>query len=135
MNRHTVSNDHRQISELMISVYAVSFQEQRKISRIGWVICCFSIVILLHYYYVKEPPAKPMRILYPDQFKLVEMNSRTPVFKLATSDGKQPYADGDRAQGTVVESLQLADRCRRDPSLIVVDVGAFLGMVALFNGL
>ena len=56
------------------------------------------------------------------------MNDRQPFFKLATTDGRKPYADGDRAQEIVVNSLQLAEQCKRDPSLIVVDIGAFLGM-------
>ena len=55
------------------------------------------------------------------------MNDRQPSFKLVTQDGNKPYADGDRAQAKIVDSLQLKDKCRRDPSLIVVDVGAFLG--------
>jgi hypothetical protein len=55
------------------------------------------------------------------------MNDRKPFYKLATFDGKKPYADGDRAQATVVQHLQLVENCKKDPSLIVVDVGAFLG--------
>jgi hypothetical protein len=55
------------------------------------------------------------------------MSDRQPAFILATTDGSKPYADGDRAQATVVQSLQLVERCKQDPSLIVVDVGALLG--------
>ena len=55
------------------------------------------------------------------------MNDRQPSFKLVTQDGNKPYADGDRAQAKIVDSLQLRDKCQRDPSLVVVDVGAFLG--------
>jgi hypothetical protein len=55
------------------------------------------------------------------------MNDRKPFYKLATLDGKKPYADGDRAQATVVQHLQLVENCKKDPSLIVVDVGAYLG--------
>ncbi|CAF4079314.1 unnamed protein product, partial [Adineta steineri] len=54
------------------------------------------------------------------------MNDRLPSFKLATLYGEKPYADGDRAQATVVQSLQLVNKCKQDPSLIVVDVGGFL---------
>lgn len=86
-------------------------------------------------YYVYSRPARSIptiaEILTPIEYQIVEMNTRQPSFKLATSDGKKPYADGDRAQETVVNSLQLPDKCRRDPSLIVVDVGAFLGSDAL----
>ena len=55
------------------------------------------------------------------------MVDRIPSFKLATTDVKKPYAHGDRAQATIIQSLQLVNRCKEDPSLIVVDVGAFLG--------
>jgi hypothetical protein len=55
------------------------------------------------------------------------MNDREPSYKLATLSGKKPYADGDRAQATVVEHLQLVKNCKKDPSLIVVDVGAYVG--------
>ena len=60
-------------------------------------------------------------------YKVIEMNDRQPVYKLVTLDGGKPYADGDRAQGTVVEYLQLVQKCREDPSLIVVDIGAYIG--------
>jgi hypothetical protein len=65
--------------------------------------------------------------LSPLQYKVVEMNDRLPFFKLATTDGAKPYADGDRAQMAVINSLQLVNKCQQDPSFIVVDVGAFLG--------
>ena len=55
------------------------------------------------------------------------MNDRVPSFTLATVNGHPPYADGDKAQATVISSLQLMKRCHSDPSLIVIDVGAFLG--------
>ncbi len=57
------------------------------------------------------------------------MNDRQPSYKLTTLNGEKPYADGDRAQATVVNHLQLVKNCKRDPSLIVVDVGAFLGNI------
>ncbi|CAF0712227.1 unnamed protein product [Adineta steineri] len=60
------------------------------------------------------------------------MDDRLPSFKLATTNGGKPYADGDRAQATVVESLQLVNKCKQDPSLIVVDVGGFLGDFGLY---
>ncbi|CAF1410093.1 unnamed protein product [Rotaria sordida] len=65
--------------------------------------------------------------LPPTQYKVVEMNDRVPSFKLATNSGKPPYADGDRAQTAIINSLQLVEKCKQDPSLIVVDVGAFIG--------
>ncbi|CAF1243988.1 unnamed protein product [Rotaria sordida] len=60
------------------------------------------------------------------------MNDRVPSFKLATYNGHLPYADGDRAQKTVVNSLQLMKKCAQDPSLIVVDIGAFVGEFGLY---
>jgi hypothetical protein len=71
--------------------------------------------------------ALPPLMSKSSQYKVVEMNDRLPSFKLATINGGKPYADGDRAQATVIHSLQLVDKCKQDPSLIVVDVGAFLG--------
>jgi hypothetical protein len=65
-------------------------------------------------------------------YKVIVMDERQPFYKLATVDGKKPDVNGDRAQATVVKHLQLVDKCRRDPSLIVVDVGAFLGRMGLF---
>ena len=65
----------------------------------------------------------------PLQYKVAEMNDRLPTFKLATSTGDKPYADGDRAQATVVNWLELPKKCKQDPSLIVVDIGAFYGNI------
>ena len=59
---------------------------------------------------------------------VVQMDDRVPSYKLATESGDKPYADGDRAQAQVLEELHLYETCQRDPSTIVVDVGAFLGM-------
>ena len=94
----------------------------------------FILIIPLVYYYSKrvlsvlsnETPPVPVTVS-PSRYTIVEMNDRVPSFKLATIDGQKPYADGDRAQATIVDSLQLASKCQQDPSLIVVDVGGFLG--------
>ncbi|CAF1096902.1 unnamed protein product [Rotaria sordida] len=48
--------------------------------------------------------------LPPTQYKVVEMNDRVPSFKLATNSGKPPYADGDRAQTAIINSLQLVEK-------------------------
>ncbi|CAF1606296.1 unnamed protein product [Rotaria sordida] len=64
--------------------------------------------------------------LPPSRYKMIEMNDRVPTFKMATIDGRKPYADGDQAQATVINSLELVKKCKQDPSLIVVDIGAFL---------
>ena len=55
------------------------------------------------------------------------MDDRQPFYKLVTLEGRKPYADGDRAQGTVIKHLQLVENCKQNPSLIVVDVGAYIG--------
>ncbi|CAF1242300.1 unnamed protein product [Rotaria sordida] len=60
------------------------------------------------------------------------MNDRQPYYKLVTLNGQKPYADGDRAQATVIKHLQLVKTCKKDPSLIVVDVGAYLGDFGLY---
>jgi hypothetical protein len=94
----------------------------------------FILVVPLVYYYsavlssIRQTLSTPgSYTLPPSQYKVVEMNDRVPSFKLATIDGHKPYADGDRAQATVINSLQLVSKCKQDPSLIVVDVGGFLG--------
>lgn len=71
------------------------------------------------------PP--PLSTLPPQEYRAVEMNDRSPSFKLATTDGNKPYADGDRAQTAIVSSLELVTKCKENPSFIVVDIGAFLG--------
>ncbi|CAF1213528.1 unnamed protein product [Rotaria sp. Silwood1] len=76
--------------------------------------------------------SNPFTTLAPSQYKVVEMNDRVPSFKLATYNGQPPYAEGDRAQTAIVNSLQLMKRCAQDPSLIVVDVGAFVGEFGLY---
>ena len=60
-------------------------------------------------------------------YKVIEVNDRQPVYRLATLNGQKPEVNGDRAQATVVKHLKLVEKCRRDPSLIVVDVGAYVG--------
>jgi len=70
--------------------------------------------------------------LPPSEYIAVEMNDRVPSFKLATIAGRKPYADVDRAQATVVDSLQLVNKCKQDQSLTVVDVGAYLGSHTLY---
>jgi hypothetical protein len=60
---------------------------------------------------------------------VIDMNDRIPSYKLATKFGDKPYADGDRAQAKVLDELHLYGVCQRDPSTIVVDVGAFLGRI------
>ncbi|UJR32301.1 hypothetical protein I4U23_019765 [Adineta vaga] len=63
---------------------------------------------------------------------VIEMDNRIPTYKLATQSGNKPYADGDRAQAKVLEEIHLYETCQRDPSTIVVDVGAFLGDFGLY---
>ena len=82
-------------------------------------------------YHMSSPASTPIIDLIVKSptltYKVIVMDDRQPFYKLATVNGKKPEVNGDRAQGTVVKHLQLVERCRRDPSLIVVDVGAFLG--------
>lgn len=65
-------------------------------------------------------------------YQVILMDDRQPFYKLTTLDGHKPYADGDRAQATVVKHLDLVKKCRNDSSLIVVDVGAYLGDFGLY---
>ena len=113
-----------------------------RIPRTVQLLLAFAVGALCYYYYhnyyrvrampsplTSTPLPTEFVTLPPSEYKVVEMNGRKPFFKLATTGGQKPYADGDRAQETVVNSLKLADQCQRDPSLIVVDIGAFLGML------
>jgi len=68
----------------------------------------------------------------PMIYKVILMNDRQSFYKLATFDGRKPYADGNRAQATVIKHLRLVKRCQNDSSLIVVDVGAYLGNYLCF---
>lgn len=61
---------------------------------------------------------------------VVLMDDRVPSYKLATMSHNKPYADGDHAQAKVLEELRLYETCQKDPSTLVVDVGAFLGRTA-----
>jgi hypothetical protein len=70
--------------------------------------------------------------LSPSPYKVIEMNDRVPSFKLVTFNGLKPHVDGDRAQATVINSLELPTKCNQDPSLIVVDIGAYLGNHTLY---
>jgi hypothetical protein len=93
----------------------------------------FILVTPFVYYYYSvflssiSPKLVVLITLPPSKYKVVMMDDRVPSFKLATFDGQQPYADGDRAQATVINSLQLVKKCKEDPSFIVIDVGGFLG--------
>lgn len=82
------------------------------------------------YYYTSVDSKEVISVIIKSPslaYKVIKMNDRKPYYKLATFSGRKPYADGDRAQARVVEHLQLFKNCHEDPSLIVVDVGAYLG--------
>ncbi|UJR29056.1 hypothetical protein I4U23_010270 [Adineta vaga] len=94
---------------------------------------------IYYYYYVfvfdvskSSSLGLPPFMLPASRYKIAVMNDRIPSYKLATTDGNKPYADGDRAQATVIDSLHLLQKCTKDPSLIVVDIGGFLGDFGLY---
>lgn len=89
----------------------------------------FTMILILLFFY--KSPIEPRKISSTN-VQFVEMNDRQPIFRLATLNGRKPWADGDRAQGTVIDSIRLNEKCQRDPSLIVVDIGAFLGDFGLY---
>jgi hypothetical protein len=60
---------------------------------------------------------------------VVAMDDRVPSYKLIIRSEDKLYAEGNRAQAKVLEELRLYEICQRDPSTIVVDVGAFLGRI------
>ncbi|CAF3046997.1 unnamed protein product [Rotaria sp. Silwood2] len=61
---------------------------------------------------------------------VVNMNDRMPSYRLATRNGSKPFTGGARA--TIFEKLQLYDTCKKDTSILVVDVGAKLGDFGLY---
>jgi hypothetical protein len=66
-------------------------------------------------------------LLLFDVFIICSIECHCTSSRNPTSIAIQNRADGDRAQATIVDSLQLVNKCQQDPSLIVVDVGGFLG--------
>ncbi|CAF0795604.1 unnamed protein product [Adineta ricciae] len=105
------------------------------ISRRSILLLTLTIGMICAYYYMTVDSTEILFTIYktPDlSYKVINMNDRTPAYRLATLNGRRPYADGDRAQATVVEHLRLLERCQRDPSLVVVDVGAYLGDFGLY---
>jgi hypothetical protein len=83
------------------------------------------------------PTTQPSKASPSASYIVVQMDDRVPHYKLATYNGGKPYANGDKAQATVIKYLNLVERCRADPSLIVVDVGGLLGndtVISVFCG-
>jgi hypothetical protein len=60
---------------------------------------------------------------------VIFMNNRMAVYRLATKFGDIPYGASDQGQAKLLEELHLYEVCQRDPSTIVVDVGAGLGRI------
>ena len=101
-------------------------------SKLRGIVLLLFISMLTTYYITSKMSSSPrvLRTIIKSPtliYKVIEMDDQQPVYQLATVNGRKPYADGDRAQGTVVQHLRLVDKCRDDPSLIVVDVGAYVG--------
>ncbi|CAF0959224.1 unnamed protein product [Adineta ricciae] len=70
----------------------------------------------------------------PGEYQIIGIYERAPVFRLATEDGEKPSGEGYLSQNAVVDHLNLVERCRKDPSLTVVDIGALLGnCISYFN--
>jgi hypothetical protein len=60
---------------------------------------------------------------------VVDMNDRFPSYQLATRNGSKPYTNGPQAK--LIDSLHLYDKCQKDSSTIIADVGANLGKIVL----
>jgi hypothetical protein len=97
-------------------------------ARILFLISIMGVLVIYYYYSTTSTEIIAIIVKSPTLiYKVIKMNDRDPIYKLATLNGNKPYADGDRAQAAVVEHLELVHKCQRDPSLIVVDVGGFVG--------
>ena len=61
--------------------------------------------------------------------KIVEIVDRQPTFKLYVYEGYEPVVDRNRAQAKLLDNIKLHDKCQQNPKLIVVDIGASLGII------
>ena len=97
------------------------------------------LVILLaigfcFYHYSIANAAYLMAIIHLSEkltYEVVTMSDRKPLYKLATIYNQQLHVHEHRVLASVIKYLKLSEKCRDDPSLIVVDVGAFVGTVAI----
>ena len=62
---------------------------------------------------------------------VLDVYDRSPTYQIATKDGERPNVKGYHAETKLLENLRLMEVCSRDPSTIVVDVGAYLGKICL----
>ncbi|UJR32299.1 hypothetical protein I4U23_019763 [Adineta vaga] len=63
---------------------------------------------------------------------VIDVYDRTPPYRVATKNGETPYPEGYRVQAKLLDELRLYEICQRDPSTIVVDVGAYLGDFGMY---
>ena len=107
-----------------------SSRSKHPMPRSRMLVLLLLIAAVCLYCYDSASPIRVVAIVIKSStliYKVIEVNDRRPVYRLATLDGRKPEVNGDQAQATVVEHLKLAEQCQRDPSLIVVDVGAYVG--------
>ena len=60
---------------------------------------------------------------------MVDIDERSPSYRLATKSGDKPIGISDQGQARLLDELHLREVCQREPSTIVVDVGAGLGRI------
>ncbi|CAF1205781.1 unnamed protein product [Adineta steineri] len=63
---------------------------------------------------------------------VINVKHRIIPYKLALRADDRPFVEPDHAQDKLLKDLQLYETCKRDPSTIVVDVGAHLGDFGLY---
>ncbi|CAF0759691.1 unnamed protein product [Adineta ricciae] len=63
---------------------------------------------------------------------VLEMNDRTPAYKLVVRADDRTYVDPDRAQAKLLEDIKLYDTCQHDPKTLVVHIGPYLGDFGLY---
>ncbi|UJR32298.1 hypothetical protein I4U23_019762 [Adineta vaga] len=63
---------------------------------------------------------------------VIDMNDRTPSYKLVLRADDRTYIDPDRAQAQLLENLKLYETCQHDPLTTVVHIGPFLGDFGLY---
>ncbi|CAF0924744.1 unnamed protein product [Adineta steineri] len=112
------------ILSILFFIFITEFYENRSITYPAFI----QITINKFYSNSKEQDNSTN----PDHI-IILMNDRAPAYNLAVPPDERPFADPDRAQARLLEQLHFFDTCRRDPSTIVVHIGAYLGDFGLYS--
>jgi len=65
--------------------------------------------------------------------KIYEINDREPTYKLATYQGYKFPLERNRAQTELINYLKVKQICKTNPNTTIIDIGASLGFLLLFE--